>query len=177
MDIIGPMKVVSRGGNRYARGLIDDFTGKTDILFLPERSGAASAVKQYVARSEGVTERNIQNLRLENAGKHQILKEIMSTKGITLELSPPRASQRNGVGERPMQEMDLRARVHLFCCQLDNYFWAEAMSHGNCLRNFLPSERIGEPIPITLWKPYISLKISNIPPFGTAGYAFIYAKP
>lgn len=35
-DILGPMKFVARGENRYALGRIDSFTGKTDILFLSE---------------------------------------------------------------------------------------------------------------------------------------------
>lgn len=176
LDILGPMPQVSIGGRRYAIGIVDDWTAKSDVIFLSEKGEIHDAVQEYMHRSERVTGYRLQNIRLDGAGENRsdAIKSLQSLRGIYLEYSPRYASESNGVVERFMQELGLRSRLFLKDSGLQESLWAEAMAHGNWLRNRLPSSRVSGAIPMTIWKPNTRLSFSRIPFFGQHGYAFIY---
>lgn len=58
---------------------------------------------------------------------------------------------------------------------LPDSLWAEAMQHGNWLRNRLPSKPINQALHIKYWKPNVNIvSFVVLPTFGQPGFAFIY---
>ena len=156
--ITGKIATPPLGGCLYAVGFVDDFTAKTDVHFIKQKSDLFMSLKYYGAEknfSSNVTEFCMMN-------------------GIRLEPSPRHARESNGVAERFMQELGTRARVLLFAANLLGNLSAEAMNHGNWLRNSLPSSRIHNDIPLIQWDSTAKLKYKYLPIFGQQGFAFLY---
>jgi len=164
------------GSCKYALVILDDFTAKSDVFFLEQKSQLTTVLLRYVARAERVTGYKLLNIRLDRAGENssQQLKLYCSENGILLEYSPAYAPQSNGMAERLVQELSLRGRVLLHSANMEDRLWAEAMRHGNWLRNRLPAERIDGNIPIIKWNPSTRVNFGSLPIFGQQGYAFIY---
>lgn len=141
------------------------------------RGQVHDSVREHIARAEITTGVIIQSISLDGAGEHKgeidsILKRI---EGITLERSPPYDSKSNGKAERLMQELSLKSRVMMINTGLTDSLWAEAMKHGNWLRNRLPSKHIGNKPLNIIWKPNAKIiELSKLPTFGKPGFAFIY---
>lgn len=179
MDILGPRSITSIGVHRYALGIVNYFTGKTEVFFLTKRNESSGILKQYQARAERVTGCKLLNIRLDGAAENNyaMIKELRMSDGVELHYSPRYASESNGVAERYMQELGMRTRGLMFSSTLPNELWAEAMNHENWLRNRLPCERADFDLPILCWKPNTSINLSNIPTFGNPGFEFMYTSP
>lgn len=138
------MRTRSLGGRSYVLGILDDFTAYSDIFVLSKRSRMYDALCEYIGRTERITGLSLQSIRLDGAEEYngEITTVLQRMHGITLEWSPPYAPQSNGRAERLMQELSLRARVMLTNTGLLGQLWAEAIHHGNWLRNLLPSKAI-----------------------------------
>jgi len=67
-DICGPMNPTSNSNKRYFITFIDDFSRKTWVYFLAEKSEAIEAFKRFKARVEKETEKDIQCLRTDRGG-------------------------------------------------------------------------------------------------------------
>lgn len=79
-----------------------------------------------------------------------------------------------GVVERFNQELYLRKRVLLVDTGFADALWAEAMHHGNWLRNRPPSRRLNGQLSKLIWKPHTVIPFQNLPIFGEYGFAFNY---
>lgn len=176
LDVLGKKRTQSLSGCHYALGIVDDFTSKTDVLFMSERSEVSRMFRMYMARSERVTGTRLQNIRLDRAGEHRdrIMIQLEEIDGVKIEWSSPYASQSNGIAERFMQELTTRARVLLNDAHLPENLWDYAMAHGNWLRNRLPCRRVNGNLPILAWKPNTNINLT-IPTFEQAAFAFIYS--
>lgn len=76
-----------------------------------------------------------------------------------------------------MQELSLRARVMLASTGPSGTFWAEAMYHGNWLRNRSPTKMIENNLPIHLWRANENvIDFSALPTFKGTGFSFIYTE-
>lgn len=108
----------------------------------------------YKKHSENVIGFHLTNFRFDHAGENtsRIVQNFCRNFRIKLKLTPPCAPQSNGVAEKNMQELGMRASVLLFGLQLPEKLCAEAMHHGDWLRNRLPSKRIGGNLSILAWK-------------------------
>ena len=176
LDITGKLATPSLGGCHYAVGFVDDFTAKTDVHFIKQESDLFISLKYYKDHSENLTGNRLINIRLDGAGENfsSNVTEFCMMNGIRLEPSPPHAPESNGVAERFMQELGTRARVLLFAANLPGNLWAEAMNHGNWLRNRLPSSRIHNGIPLLQWDSTAKLKYKDLLVFGQQGFSFLY---
>lgn len=176
VDITGKMTTTSLGSSCYGIGFMDDFTAKSDVYFLKSKSGLFASLKYYKERAEAETGCRLINIRLDGAGENManMVHEFALSNGIRLEPSPAHAPESNGVAERFMKELGVRARVLLFGAKLGDEMWAEAMHHGNWLRNRLPSDRIQGNIPILSWNNRTRIDFENLPTFGQHGFAFLY---
>ena len=118
----------------------------------------------------------MQNVRLDRAGENSsdFFVEFCKSHGISLDFSPPYASESNGAAERHIQEHWTRAGVLLFASQLPNSLWAEGIAHGNWIRNRLPVKRIGGGIPTLAWDPSSRIDFTSLLELGQPGFAFIY---
>ena len=178
LDISGPVRP-SLAGSTLTVAFLDDFSAKSDVYMISAKSSLPKTLMEYKQRSEKSLRTFgycIQNIRLDRAGENSsdILIEFCKSHGIYLDYSPAYASESNGAAERLIQEHWMRARVLLFASQLPNNLWAEAIAHGNWLRNRLPAKRIGGGIPILAWDPSTRIDFKSLLEFGQPGFAFIY---
>ena len=168
------MQPASIGGSRYALGIMDDYTAKSNIYFLTEKSEVTQRIIAFKTRSENTSGFRLINARLNGAGGNisTDLKAYCTNNGIRLDYSPPYAPQSNGLAE--MQELGMRSRVLPIDSKLPKSLWAEAMSHGSWLRKKLPAERINRNLPILPWDSRTRIDYGSLPRFGQPGFSFIY---
>ena len=69
-DICGPINPSSNGGKRYLITFIDDYSRKTWVYFLQEKSEAFSAFKSFKAHVENKIGRTIQTLNTDHGGEY-----------------------------------------------------------------------------------------------------------
>lgn len=94
---------------------------------------------------------------------------------IMLKTSPPNSLQRSCKSERFMQELSVRECVIRIVTVLPATLWAEAIHHGNWLRNRPPSKRRNKNLPFPLWRPNANIiNFVKLPINGQPGFAYIY---
>jgi len=69
-DICGPMNPTSNNNKRYFITFTDDFSRKTWVYFLGEKSEAIEAFKRFKARVEKEIGKDIQCLRTDRGGEY-----------------------------------------------------------------------------------------------------------
>ena len=67
-DICGPITIESFSGKKYFISFIDDFSRKTWVYFLKEKSEAFEVFKKFKIMMEKSTDRNIKALRSDRGG-------------------------------------------------------------------------------------------------------------
>ena len=98
IDTTGPFPM-SSGGNRYARGALNDASG---YMFL-EFGKIKDEMKDFVIKIFKLLKgRNTpcKFLRCDNTGEHMCLKDVCDEYGVTMEYTPPHTPQYNGRIER-----------------------------------------------------------------------------
>jgi len=130
MDLFGPSRTMSLGGNYYALVVVDDFSRFTWTLFLESKSEAFSAFKKLAKRLQNTCCNNIIAIRSHHGVEFQ--NEKFSTfcekMGIFHNFSTPRTPQQNGVVERKNRSLEELARTMLSESSLPKYFLADAVS-------------------------------------------------
>jgi len=102
IDICGPITPKSFSGKRYFISFIDDFSRKTWVYFLKEKSEVFQVFKRFKAMVEKETGMPIKSVR-SNRGGEFISSELMKycgEQGIRRFLTAPYSPQQNGVVER-----------------------------------------------------------------------------
>lgn len=159
-DICGPMRVASLGGAKYFITFIDDATRYTEVIMLKNRSEAFNAFRNYKARVEKETGKQIKSIRSDNA-KEYISKEFtqyLETHGIRRQLSVEYTPQQNGVAERANRTLTEMARCMLLQSKLPETLWAEAINTANFVRMRCPTAALNKVTPIEAYtkrKPHV----------------------
>ena len=101
-DVCGPIKPSSFGKNNYFLLFIDDFSRKTWVYFLKQKSEAFGAFKKFKAAVEKETGLEIKAMRSDRGGEFtsKEFQEFCEANGIRRPLTVPRSPQQNGVSER-----------------------------------------------------------------------------
>ncbi|KAL9437863.1 hypothetical protein AB3S75_023687 [Citrus x aurantiifolia] len=101
-DICGPIKPSSNRGKKYLITFIDDYTRKTWVNFLQEKSEAFGIFKSFKARVENETRKTIKTLRTDRDGEYysKAFENFCINHGIRRELTTTYTPQQNGVSER-----------------------------------------------------------------------------
>ena len=130
MDLFGPSRTMSLGGNYYALVIVDDFSRFTWTLFLESKSDAFSAFKKLTRRLQNTKNNNIGLIRSDNGGQFQNEKFIKFCEkmGILHNFLAPRTPQQNGVVERKNTSLEELARTMLSESSLPKYFWVDFVS-------------------------------------------------
>lgn len=68
-DICGPINPISNSKKRYLISFIDDYSRKTWVYYLVEKSEAFNIFKSFKARVEKETNLSIRNLRTDRGGE------------------------------------------------------------------------------------------------------------
>ena len=130
MDLFGPSRTMSLGGNYYALVIVDDFSRYTWTLFLESKSDAFSAFKKLARALQNTRSFSIGSIRSDHGGEFQNEKfsKFCEKTRILNNFSAPRTPQQNGVVERKNISLEELARTMLSESALPKYFWVDAVS-------------------------------------------------
>lgn len=154
------MKVNSLGGARYFITFIHDATRYTEVTMLKYRSEALNAFKNYKARAEKETGKQIKCIRSDNA-KEYISKDFtqfLEMHGITRQLSVEYTPEQNGVAERANRTLTEMARCMILQSRAPEKLWAEAINTACFIRNRCPTSTLNNMTPLEAYskrKPYV----------------------
>ena len=102
MDLFGPSRTMSLGGNYYALVIVDYFSRYTWILFLESKSDAFYAFKKLARRLQNTKSSSIGYIRSDHGGEFQNEKfsKFCEKMGILHNFFAPRTPQQNKVVKR-----------------------------------------------------------------------------
>ncbi|KAJ7980886.1 Retrovirus-related Pol polyprotein from transposon TNT 1-94 [Quillaja saponaria] len=173
-DICGPINPSSNGGKRYLITFIDDYTRKTWVYFLQEKSQAFSTFKSFKARVENETGRTIKTLRTDRGGEYcsKEFENFCEAHGIRRELTTAYTPQQNGVSERKNRTILNMVRSLLTRGRIPKTFWPEAVNWSIHILNRSPTFAVQNMTPEEAWsgrKP----AVDHFKIFGYIAYAHV----
>ncbi|WJX12869.1 hypothetical protein P8452_03321 [Trifolium repens] len=135
MDLFGPSRTKSLGGNYYGLVIVDDYSRFCWTLFLSSKSDTLSAFKQFAKMIQNKLDLKIISIRSDHGGEFENnnFDKFCSKHGIEHNFSAPRTPQQNGVVERKNRILEELARTML--SGLPKYFWADAISTASYVLN------------------------------------------
>ena len=130
MDLFGPSRTMSFGGNYYALVIVDDYSRYTWTLFLTNKNDAFRAFKKLAKLIQNEKNLNIASIRSDHGGEFQnkFFENFCEENGIEHNFSSPRTPQQNGVVERKNRSLEEMARTMLNEANIPKYFWADAVN-------------------------------------------------
>ena len=173
-DVCGPFTPVSLGQSKYFLLFIDDFSRKTWVYFLKEKSEVFGAFQKFKAFVEKESGASIKALRSDRGGEFTSNKfeQFCEANGIRHFLTVPMTPQQNGVVERKNRTILNMARSMLKSKKMPKEFWAEAVSCAVYLSNLSPTISVPGKTPQEAWtsrKP----NVSHLRVFGSIAYAHV----
>lgn len=171
-DLCGPMPCPSLSGSKYFLLFIDDYSRKTFVYFLKNKSEVFEKFKSFKVLVENQTGKRIKVLRSDN-GREYInsnLQMFLKNNGIRHQTTVPHSPQQNGVAERANRTIMEAARCMLQDASLAQKFWAEAVNTAVYIRNRCPTKAVMGCTPEEKWSNRkVSIKHFRI--FGCVAYA------
>nr|KYP59539.1 Retrovirus-related Pol polyprotein from transposon TNT 1-94 [Cajanus cajan]KYP59550.1 Retrovirus-related Pol polyprotein from transposon TNT 1-94 [Cajanus cajan] len=130
MNLFGPSRTMSLGGNYYGLVMVDDYSRFTWVMFLATKSDAFNAFKKLAKLVQNEKNINITSIRSDHGGEFQnvLFQKFYEEHGIDHNFSAPRTPQQNGVVERKNRSLEELARTMLNETNLPKYFWADAIN-------------------------------------------------
>ena len=140
-DLCGLIKPTSNGGKRYFISFIDDFSRKTWVYFLQEKSEAFTAFQMFKALVEREADSQIKILRTDRGGEFnsQEFGSFCKNHGIRKQLTAAYTPQQNGVCERKNRTILNMVRSLLQRSGLPKSFWPEAVVWSVYILNRSPT--------------------------------------
>ena len=154
MDLFGPSRTRSLGGNTYALVLVDDYSRYTWTAFISHKDHAFKAFKIISKRIQNEKDLKIVSLRSDHGGEfqNQYFENFCEENDINHNFSVPRTPQQNGVVERKNRSLIELARAMLNEKNLQKYFWADAVSTACYVLNRILIRPILKKTPYELYK-------------------------
>lgn len=173
-DVCGPIKPSSFGKSNYFLLFIDDFSRKTWVYFLKEKSECFDVFKNFKAMVEKESGYVIRSLRTDRGGEFISgdFNNFCEAQGIRRFLTVPRSPQQNGVAERKNRTVLNMARSILKNKKMPKEFWAEAVACAVYLINRCPTKGLKDRTPLEAWsgkKP----DVSHLRIFGSIAYKHV----
>jgi hypothetical protein len=161
MDLFGPSRTMSFGGNYYALVIVDDFSRYTWTLFITHKSDSFHAFRKLAKVIQNKKNLKIASIRSDHGGEfeNKDFELFCDEHGIEHNFSAPRTPQQNGVVERKNRSLEEIARTLLNDTSLPKYFWAEAVNTACYIMNRALIRPILKKTPYELYngrKPNIS---------------------
>jgi hypothetical protein len=128
-DICGPINPQSNGGNRYFITFTDDYSRKTWLYLLKEKSSAFETFKFFKALVEKEFGCSIQCLISDRGGEYtsNSFNEYCRDEGIKRQLTAAYTPQQNGVSERKNMTLLNMVRSMMNARNVPKRFWPEAV--------------------------------------------------
>ena len=126
---------------KYILCFIDDYSRRSLIYFLLEKSKALSHFKCFKRMVENETSLPIKCLRTDRGGKYTSLEfnKFCEQNGIKRQLTTAYTPQQNGVAERKNRTIMNMVRAMVFEKKIPKTFWAEAVNWSNYVLNRCPN--------------------------------------
>nr|GEV46704.1 retrovirus-related Pol polyprotein from transposon TNT 1-94 [Tanacetum cinerariifolium] len=140
-DLCGPITLPSHGKNLHFMLFIDDYSRKTWVYFLNEKSQAFEAFKKFKPIVEKEKGLKIKSMRSDRGGEFlsKEFKIFCEDNGIRRFLTAPYSPQQNGVVERKNRTILNMVRSMLKSKKMPKEFWDEAVDCTESERyDFLP---------------------------------------
>lgn len=152
-DVCGPMKISSNGGAKYILVFIDDFTRKVFVYFIKFKSEVKNKFVDFKCLVENQTGRKIKILRTDNGTEYcnGEMNDFLRVNGILHQLTAPYTTQQNGLAERMNRTLVEKARCMLFEANIEQSFWAEAISTAAFIVNRSPCSGLTDKTPQEAW--------------------------
>jgi transposase InsO family protein len=152
-DICGPIKPESNAKNRYFITFTDDFTRRTWVYFLKEKSGAFDVFKRFKALVERESNCLIQCLRTDRGGEFTstAFNDFCSEQGIKRQLTAAYTPQQNGVSERKNRTLLNMVRSMLSDMNVPKEFWPDAVKWATYVLNRSPTLAVKDMTPEEAW--------------------------
>jgi hypothetical protein len=173
-DLCGPMEESSFNGSRYMLLFIDDFTRKTHVYFLRNKSETFDTFCIYKQEVEKETSKSIKCLRSDNGTEfcNRIFAKYLQSSGIKHQKTVPYTPEQNGVAERANRSIIEKARTIMYEANLSKKFWAEAANTVVYLKNRSPTKAVMNAVPEELWSKR-KIDLSHLKVFGCLTYGLI----
>lgn len=171
-DLCGPMPCGSMSGTKYFLTFIDDYSRKTFVYFLKQKSDVFEKFKEWKALVENQTNKKLKVIRSDNGGEYVNSKfqNFLRQNGIRHETTVPHTPQQNGVAERANRSIMEKTRCMLREAGLENKYWAEAVNTAVYLKNRSPTIAVKGFTPEEKWSKK-KVTLSHLRTFGCIAYA------
>jgi hypothetical protein len=171
-DICGPLDPISFGGNKYFITFIDDFSRKSWVYFLKEKSSALAVFKNFKAFTEAESNYKLVAVRSDRGGEYtsNAFQEFCKENGIRHQLTVAYTPQQNGIAERKNRTILDMTRSMLKEKGLPKQFWAEAVACSMYLLNRCPTKSVKKMTPQEAWSGY-KPSVAYLRIFGCVAYA------
>ncbi|KAK2426825.1 hypothetical protein QL285_025456 [Trifolium repens] len=148
-DICGPITPASNSNSRYILTFIDDFSKKTWVYFLINKSSALDQFKKFRSMVEKETGNMIVCLRTDRGGEFTSLdfKNYCEENGIKRQLTAAYTPQQNGIAERKNRTLLEMVRCMITSKDIPKRFWPEAVNWANYVLNRSPAAALVDVTP------------------------------
>eukprot|EP00253_Pinus_taeda_P024602 PITA_24602 len=173
-DLCGPMQAPSLASSQYFLAFIDDFTRKTWVYFLKNKSEVFEKFRNLKALVESQRRLHIKVLRTDRGGEY-ISKEFLRfcrENGINKKFTVRYTLQQNGVSERKNKTIMDMARSMLKANHLPNDYWAEAVYCAVYILNRCPTKAVMNEVLEEAWSGR-KQGVTHMRVFGCVAYAHI----
>ena len=152
-DICGPITPASNSKKRYLITFIDDYSRKTWVYFLVEKSEAFDTFRSFKNHVEKETSIFIKCLRTDRGGEFtsQAFNDFCKENGINRQLTAAYTPQQNGVAERKNKTIMNMVRCMLYEKQVPRNFWPEAVNWTVHVLNRCPTVAVKNKTPEEAW--------------------------
>lgn len=137
-DIWDPCSISSINGYRYFLTIVDDFSRRTWLFLIKNKSETRLALQFFCASVETQFNSKVCIIRTDNGSKF-FMEAFYSSKGILHQTSRVETPQQNGFVERKYQHILNVARSLIFQSHLPKIFWSYAIIHSVFIINRLPT--------------------------------------
>lgn len=170
MDTWGPTQTIGKNGERFFLSIIDDFSRKTAVYPLREKSGIFEVVKRHILRAERFLGLRVKFLRTDNGKEFQneAFGNFCNNTGINHEFTNFYSPEENGPCERFNQTILNCVRAMIKSTNLPMDFWPEGCMYFSYTWNRTCHKGQAK-TPIELFsgnKP----SVRHLRPFGTVAY-------
>ena len=175
-DVCGPMRTPSIGGSKYILSFIDDFSRKTWVYFLHEKSQVFEKFKSFKSFVEKQSGLSLKVLRSDNGGEYtsQQFESFLKEHGIRHQKSTRYTLQQNGVAERKNKAFKELVRSMLKFKSLTDRFWAEVVACAIYVLNRATTRSLQRITPQQAWNGY-KPTVAHLRVFGCLAYSRIPA--
>ncbi|GAU31303.1 hypothetical protein TSUD_315120 [Trifolium subterraneum] len=173
-DICEPINPCSNGGKRYFLTFTDDFSRKTWVYVLKEKSEAFDIFKNFKALIEVESGCLIQALRTDRGGEFtsNAFNEFCNSKDIKRQLTTAYTPQQNGVSERKNRTLLNIVRSMLASKNVPKNFWPEALKWATYVMNRSPTTSVKDLTPEEAWSG-VKPSVLHFRVFGCLAYVHV----